>query len=95
MVMDVAAGSRAKPIAGCPYGTFALPTGKLNSAGKFTTASKFPVQGEVIMFKASGTFTSPLKLQGSVTGPSACGGTDSFSLEGVKGAGPHPQPTTG
>jgi hypothetical protein len=86
VVLDVTAGSRTKPIAGCPYGEFALSTGKLNSAGKFTTASEFQVQGKVIKFKASGTFTSPLKLQGSVTGPSACGGTDSFSLKGAKAA---------
>src|ERR1700689_297809 len=57
VVIDVTAGSRKKAIAGCPYGTFALPIGKLNSAGKFTTAGKFPVQSEVISFKASGTFT--------------------------------------
>jgi hypothetical protein len=87
VVLTVTTGSRAKPIAGCPFGGYELPTGKLKN-GTFTTATEFLVAGKKIKFKASGTFTSPLKVQGSITGPSACGGTDSFSLKGAKPAAP-------
>jgi hypothetical protein len=83
VVLDITAGSRTKAIKGCPYGGYELPTGKLKN-GKFTTQTEFLVQGTVVRFKASGTFTSPVKVQGSVTGPSACGGTDSFGFTGAK-----------
>jgi hypothetical protein len=94
VVLTVTAGSRARPVTGCPYGGYELPTGKLKN-GKFTTSTEFLVQRKVIKFNASGTFTAALKVQGSVTGPSACGGTDSFSLKGAKPAAPPPTTTTG
>jgi hypothetical protein len=80
----IKAGSALKPISGCPYGGYELPTGHINSQGKFSATTQFVVASKVVKFTVAGTFTAPEQLKGTVTGLKACGGTDAFNLKGRK-----------
>ena len=75
------AGSPTKPVSGCPSGGYDLPAGKIKR-GKFSASTEFVVAGKILKFTVSGTFTAKTKLKGTVTGPSACGGSDAFSFTG-------------
>jgi hypothetical protein len=77
----IKAGSAPKPISGCPYGGYELPTGHINQ-GKFSATTQFVVSGKVLKFTVAGSFTAPSQLKGTVTGLKACGGTDAFNLKG-------------
>jgi hypothetical protein len=78
----IKAGSAPKPIAGCPYGGYELPTGRISQQGKFSATTQFVVGGKVLKFTVAGTFTTPTQLKGTVTGLKACGGTDAFNFKG-------------
>jgi hypothetical protein len=82
VTITVKAGSPGKAISGCPYGGYGLSTGAIKH-GKFLASTEFVVSKTVLTFKVAGTFTAANKVQGTVTGVKACGGTDSFSLKGV------------
>jgi len=82
VTITVKAGSPNKSISGCPYGGYGLSTGKIKQ-GKFSASAEFVVSKKPLKFTVTGTFTAANKLQGTVTGVKACGGSDSFSLKGV------------
>lgn len=77
----IKAGSLSHPNKSCPYAGYGLPTGKIKQ-GKFTAATEFVVAGKLLKFTVAGNFPVSNKLKGSVTGPTACGGTDTFTLTG-------------
>jgi hypothetical protein len=79
----IKAGNPTKPISGCPYGGFELATGKIKQ-GKFSATSQFVVAKKTLKFTVAGSFTAAKQLKGTVTGATACGGTDSFNLKGQK-----------
>jgi hypothetical protein len=77
----IRAGSRTHPNTACPYGGYGLPTGKIKQ-GKFTASTQFVISGKLLKFTVSGTFTSANKIKGTVTGASACGGADKYTMTG-------------
>jgi hypothetical protein len=82
VTMSLRAGSPTKAIAGCPYGGYGLPVGKIKQ-GKFSVNTEFVIAKKLLKFTVSGTFTAANRLKGTVTGVKACGGSDSFSLDGI------------
>ena len=83
VTIEIRAGSPHNPsAASCPYAAYELPLGKIKR-GKFSTGTQFPVSGHTQKFTVSGSFTAANKLQGSVTGVKACGGSDGFNLKGA------------
>jgi hypothetical protein len=77
----IKAGNAIHPKKGCPYGGYGLPTAKIKQ-GKFSAATEFVVAGKLLKFSVSGTFTAANKVKGTVSGISACGGSDTFKITG-------------
>ena len=90
VAVSVTAGSAGSQSSSCPYSGYEMPVGKLKN-GKFSVSTRFLTQsGGTLKFSASGTFTSGgTKVQGSVTGIRACGGTDTFTLKAAKPTSVH------
>ena len=90
--VTVTAGSSKRPTAaGCPFAGYSLPNGHIKG-GKFSVTGQYVVNNKVLKFTATGTFTGANKLSGTISGVKACGGSDSFSLKGVR---PKKTPTIG
>ncbi len=82
IAVQVTTGSQKHPAAKCVFGTFQLPNAKLHR-GRFSAGGRFLAGSRTITIKASGVFTTSTRAHGTVTGPRACGATDSFRLAGV------------
>ena len=84
VTIEIRAGSASHPVApSCPYAAYDLPLGKIKQ-GKFSSSTQFTLSAKITLkFSVSGTFTAVNKLQGTVTGVKACGGSDGFSLTGA------------
>jgi hypothetical protein len=80
--VEITEGSQAHPHAACAYNDV-IVNAKLKN-GKFSVKQKFAKKH--ITVSVSGAFGSG-KVKGKVTGPKACGGTDSYSLKAQPNGG--------
>ncbi len=74
--VQITEGSKAHPHASCAYHKGLQLSAKLKN-GKFSAKQKFTKKH--VTLSISGSFASG-KVKGKVTGPKACGGTDTYSL---------------
>ncbi len=75
--VQITVGSKSHPHASCAYHANLNLSGKLKN-GKFSVKQKFAKKH--LTLSMSGSFASG-KVKGTVTGPTACGGSDTYSLK--------------
>ena len=75
-------GLSSKPKPSCPHAAYQIG-GKI-SGTQFSTTGEFATSKKLVVIKVAAKFGLGKKttLKGSITGPKACGGTDTFSFTG-------------
>jgi hypothetical protein len=80
----VSTGNLAHPHATCPYGKFALRVVNPRRRNRIATSGVFRANGALVRLSVTATFTAGHRVTGRVTGPRACGGTDSDAAKGIQ-----------
>jgi hypothetical protein len=79
--IDLSVGKKGKTSGKCPYATDALSGGTLKHR-RFSASGQFYLTGHrIVTFAMTGKFTSSKRVTGKITGPAACGGSDTFTAK--------------